>query len=518
MPVNLKALIVVLALSGLVFALGKRTALHFTEEDDFARRRNIWFALSAAAFLAPNIWLFTLIAAPVLYWGGKRDTNPLAFYVLLMNVIPSFSIQIPTAGLGVKQLFGLDIFRILAFFVLIPAAWRLHKSDNPERIRGLQRLDLLVLGYGILRVALYVPPDLPNHVILHSSFTNTLRDAFLFFLDFYVLYYVASRSASSRRAIVDALAAFCLACTIMASVAVFESVKHWLLYTDLYVRWGGDRTDESYLFRAGFLRAEASSGNALALAYLLAVATGFWLYLKNQLPPSASKLAVTLVLWLGLLASYSRGPMLGALLIYFAYAAFRPGGATRVLKSLFVFLLVGGITLASPLGDRIIDSLPFLGGKVAASSVTYRELLLARSWQLIQAHPLLGDQLAFSQMQGLRQGQGIIDVVNTYVGVTLFYGFTGLAFFLAIVLSGLKKAYSGSRKTSQRAPDWPLLGAALAACIAGTMLMLADCSFILGYATTFYVLVGMAAGYRHLSGLAPAAATQTSPEPSPELT
>ena len=98
--------------------------------------------------------------------------------------------------------------------MLLPAALRLRKSDDPNRIRGLQGMDYLLLGYGILTVAFFVPPDRPDQVILHNSFTNVLRDSFLFVLDIYLVYYVASRSATSKRVIVEALAAFCLSCTV----------------------------------------------------------------------------------------------------------------------------------------------------------------------------------------------------------------------------------------------------------------------------------------------------------------
>jgi hypothetical protein len=518
MPLNVKALIYVLALSGLVFALGKGIALHFMEEEDFKRRRNIWLLLSAAAFLSPSFWVFALVAVPVLYWGGKKDTHPLAFYLLLVNIIPSIPVQIPTAGLGINQLFQVDVFRLLSFCVVVPAAWRLHKSNASERSKEFRRLDLLVLGYCMLKILLYVPPDMPEHVILQNSFTNVLRKTLLILTDIYALYYLASRSASTRRAIVDALATFCLACTVMASIAVFESLKHFLLYAELNMRWGGNPIDSTYLMRGGLLRAQASSGNALALGYLLAIATGFWLFLKTQLPKSPLNLAVTVILWLGILASYSRGPMLGALLIYFAYAALRPGGVGHLLKSVLAFVLIAGVVLASPIGDKIVDSLPFLGGKLAEGSVTYRERLLERSWVLIKAHPLLGDQLALSHLQDLRQGQGIIDLVNAYVSITLFTGFTGLVIFLAIIFSGISNAYAGSRIRPAVTADWPLLGAALAACGIGTILMLADCSFILGYVTTFFVLVGLAAGYRSGALAPPAVAMDASRSPSPEPT
>src|SRR6185437_15753766 len=76
MPLNVKELIIVLALSTLVFAVGRSTALQFMDEGDFKRRRNVWLILSAAAFLSPNFWLFALVAAPALYIGGRKDGNP----------------------------------------------------------------------------------------------------------------------------------------------------------------------------------------------------------------------------------------------------------------------------------------------------------------------------------------------------------------------------------------------------------------------------------------------------------
>ena len=501
MPLNVKELIIVLALSTLVFAVGRSTALQFMDEGDFKRRRNVWLILSAAAFLSPNFWLFALVAAPALYIGGRKDGNPMAFYLLLMNVIPSIPIQIPTNGLGIQQLFYLDIFRLLSICVLVPAALKLRRSDDPHRIRGLQGMDYLLIGYGILTVAFFVPPDRPDHVILHNSFTNVLRDALLFVLDIYLVYYVASRSATRKRVIVDPLAAFCLSCTVMATIAAFESVKHWLLYTGLFVTWGGDLMQTAYMYRAGLLRAVSSSGNALVMGYLLAIGFGFWLHLKAQVKSPAARLAIPAVLWMGLLASFSRGPWLGAILIYFAYPAFSPRGASRLFKSALILAVAGAVLLASPIGEHITKTLPFVGSKQtqAASSLSYREQLAARSWELILEHPFLGDQLAMTKMEDLRQGQGIIDLVNVYVGLALFHGLAGVVLFMSFILVALSRVWHTARSSPSGDNDLTLLAACLGAAIVGTLLMMAACSFILGYIPVFFTLGGLAIGCSRLS-------------------
>ena len=62
-----------------------------------------------------------------------------------------------------------------------------------------------------------------------------------------------------------------------------------------------------------------------------------------------------------------------------------------------------------------------------------------------------------------------------------------------------------------------LMGASLAACIVGTLIMLADCSFILGYATMFFILAGIAIAYSRVVELAateavPSSASSATPE------
>jgi hypothetical protein len=88
------------------------------------------------------------------------------------------------------------------------------------------------------------------------------------------------------------------------------------------------------------------------------------------------------------------------------------------------------------------------------------------------------------------------------VGVTVFHGLVGLALFLAFFLSGLLKASAAARRRPRPYPDWILVGASLTACMVGTLLMLADCSFILGYATMFFVLAGIAVAYSRATELA----------------
>jgi|HubBroStandDraft_6_1064221.scaffolds.fasta_scaffold144793_2 hypothetical protein len=497
MPDGLKELLVVLAIATLTFWFAKPAVLKFSSEADFSRRRNVWLILTSVAFLSPSFWLFALVAVPLLLFAGRKDTNPIALYLSLLCVIPAIEVDVPMVG--INHLIDLDIYRLLALFVLIPTVWRWRQSQHGAGLRGLDIVDYMLLGFGALQTLVFVPPDLPHQLLLPDSPTNVIRRACLFFIDTYLVYFAVRRCCPDRRALLEALAAFCLSCVLMAGVAVFESLRHLLLYIDIGVRWIGD--PGFYNMRGGVLRAAASAGDPLALGYLLAIACGFWLHLQSRMQSARQRIAVVLLLWLGLLAAYSRGPWFGAVAIYFTFAALGSRAPSRLFKLTCAVALVAAVIAISPIGERITNVLPFMGGHVDQYNVLYRERLAQRSWVLIQQNPVFGDRLALLKLQDLRQGTGIIDLVNAYAEIALFYGLLGLTLFLGPMLVALLRAYRLARSALRYDSDFASLGVSLSACALGTLFMLTSCSLILGYQKMFYVLTGLLAAYTHLGKL-----------------
>lgn len=496
MSQTLKELIVVLVIALAVFKLARRIALLFTTPEDYARRRNTWLALTIVAFLSPSIWIFAAVAAPLLLFAGRKDSNPAALYLLLLHVIPPFDVRVPM--IGISFLFDANIYLLLSFCVMTPAAWRLFRSKDEARARGLDAMDICLFAYGALCAFLFLRPETASGVIMTATFTDDLRRIFLFFFLTVVPYYAISRGSSDRRQILDMMATYCLACGILAAIALFESSRHWLMYADMPERWGVQYNFTQYLERGSSLRAMASSGHPLALGYLLVIGLGFWLYLQSHVKSKRSKLAVTLLFWLGLLAAYSRGPWIAAACAYFFYAALRPRVFSGIFKAAAVAAILAALVSVSPLRDKIVDVMPFLGGTVDSANVDYRHRLLDRSWEIIRENPLLGDQGALLRMQDLRQGQGIIDIVNGYLGILLSNGFVGLSLILCFILVGLFKAWGFSKENAKADPDLSMLGANLVACIMVTLLLLTDGSLGTGCERMFYVLAGLAAAYAHL--------------------
>ena len=498
MSSSIKALIVVLFISAVIFRFAKPVALSFSNEADFARRRKVWYALTIVGFLSPSFWLFALAAAALLMWAGRKDTNPVALYVLLLHVVPPIGVNIPVVG--INRLFSLDMYRLLSLFVLVPVAWKLRKSTQDATISRLRSMDVLLILYGAVQTLFYISPDTADAASLHDSFTNEIRRGLLFFLDAYLVYYVIGRTCASRRAVVEVLAYFCLAGSIMAALAIFENVRHWLLFEAVGLQWGGDLTPQ-FMERNGVVRAAVSAGHSLALGYLFAIALGFWLYLQGHVASVWLRRGVTMLFAGGLLAAYSRGPWVGAILICFAYVALGLRALPRLFKAAFTAALLALVLIASPLGNRITQVIPFMGGTVDDYNIDYRHRLASRSWDIIRENPWWGDSDAYSKLHDLRQGVGVIDFVNSYAEVAVFYGLTGLFFFVGFMLVGFGKTVRAARALRGIDPDLAGLGAAVAACILGTFLMIYTSSFVLAYEKVYYVLAGLAAAYVRVAAM-----------------
>ena len=495
MILSLKELFYVLVISAIVFHLARRFTPLFIAEGDFSRRRNVWYALTAAAFISPSFWLFVLIAVPVMAIAGRKESNPTALYLMLLQVIPEVDVPVPM--IGMPYLFIVNHYLLLSFCVMTPAAIQIMRSTVRSPGRGFGTVDFCLLSYGLLAAVLYVHTETPDGGIYPGSLTESLRRGFVFFFGTYIPYYSISRGNANRKMLIEAIATFCLSCALMAAIAVFESARHWLLY-DMPYRWGYGASFSTYLARGSSLRAMASSGHSLALGHLLVIAFGLWLYLESRVDAKRLRLGVIALFWAGLLAAYARGAWITAVLVYFLYAALRPNPLSRVIKATGIAMLVAICVYLSPLGERIVSVLPFLGGNVDNFNVMYRQHLWERSWQIIQESPIWGDPSAMLKMQDLRQGQGIIDLVNSYVEVLLGSGFMGLSVFLAFILIPLFKTWSASRKYMRVDLDFGLLGASLVSCLVGTLLLIENGSFVGVSERMFYIIASLTMAYVYL--------------------
>ena len=100
-------------------------------------------------------------------------------------------------------------------------------------------------------------------------------------------------------------------------------------------------------------------------------------------------------------------------------------------------------------------------------------------------------------MESMRQGQGIIDIVNGYLMTALFYGLTGLFLQMGALLLAFWKACSVLWQIRSRDSDAGLLGASLIAVFAGSLFFIATA----GYGPTTYILAGLLMSYARTAEL-----------------
>jgi len=165
--------------------------------------------------------------------------------------------------------------------------------------------------------------------------------------------------------------------------------------------------------------------------------------------------------------------------------------------------------LFSPLGKELVDYLPFVG-TVEAQNVIYRERLLEVSLGVVLEHPFFGawDFLQLPVMQQLRQGEGIIDVVNTYLGVALASGLVGLGLFCGFFLAVLYELASAMREAGDRDGEAYALGQALCCALLGILVMIFTTSSVGLIPVVYWSVAGLAQGYARASGLARAGETE----------
>jgi O-Antigen ligase len=498
---NLKALLVVVMLAALAFRLARPLALAYMSEAAFRRRRAIWFGLTIVAFVSPSFWIYAVIALVVLFRETRHEENPLALYALVTFTIPNVGFYVPAPL--VNQFFELTQYRLLSLAILLPAIMK-RPAAQERAPAGLRIEDLLLAAYLLLQVALLAP---------YESFTNTMRRTFLFGIDTFIVFYAFSRIADRAR-LAEVMACFWLSCLVMALLAVFESLKGWLLYTGLAANWG-DPNLFAWLYRGGSLRAQAAAGHSLNLGYHMAMGLGLYLYLRSRRVSVATDLVIFAAFGLAAFVSSSRAAWLTTVLVATFFVLMRPNAMRRLLGPIALCAVAIAVVSLTPLHESVLDRLPFIG-TVAQDTVEYRERLAETSWLLIRQNPWFGDPFVYLRMESLRQGQGIIDIVNGYLFAALFTGCVGLGLLLSvfagIVARGLR-ARLRLRGVDADA-DAVAMGAALFACLLGTLVFIATA----GFGPTTYLLGGLTLSFawlfsrrRRLAPSEPAVAAEAVP-------
>jgi O-Antigen ligase len=452
MSLNPNALFAVLVLGGTTLFLMKflLAELGMTQQAYF-KRSCAWIVISTLLFLAQDFWILMFGTAIVLFWLNKTEPNVMANYFFVICALPWVDKDIAGFGL-VNQLFTLHTYRLYALVMLLPVAIRLW--NDPTAIRPFQiTADKYLLGY----VALYVVLQ-----YLASNTTTTMRTAFTYSLDLLLPYFVASRTLRNPEQIREALGALLIGLCCLASVACLEFIKSWFIYEGAVPSLGITRPNSFFIERDGKLRAVGTA--SIAISFGVAMMVGvclWWALLEKWRTHKFIKWAMLGCLCFALYGSLSKGPWMGCVIglaVYFALLSKSKGPA-------FLFALASGVTLLflafSNTGHELLQSLGIV--EEIDINVLYRLRILDIATAVFLDSPLLGayDFLLRDDVETLRQGQGIIDIVNTYAGIMMSSGATGLFLFCGFFFTMLKQQFFGIQRVFKNQPRFAELSSGL---------------------------------------------------------
>lgn len=327
---------------------------------------------------------------------------------------------------------GLSLPKVLMLTVLVPMFF-LRKPDS--EIRRFNAIDKAVIIFFIWWMLLG---------FRGANMSSIMRSIVWSSVEYIITYIVIRRYLSNYSL---AFAAISFALMSQALVGFVEAILRWHVYTDVerIANWAS-QANAQYKFRWGFLRAQASFMNPLVFVLFanMAFLAAFIHFTKTGMekpPRSYSRFWAFLGLGIGLLGTLSTGS--------------RAGIAGSVLITLMMIVLLWALNKRRDPKRLLISTacigllLVFtVGGDLIRENFDYRWRLFNISTSVILAEPFVGlaNPTADPRMASLIQGEGIVDLVNTYLSIALHNGLPGLILFMYAIFGGLSRLYDSLRK------------------------------------------------------------------------
>jgi hypothetical protein len=505
---NLSNLFFILLISIPIFWIVMPAFANLLSQEQLRRYRNLWIAITLILFISHNYWLYVLLTIAAIQFTQQREHNKIALYFVLLFSMPPVWDQVGAFGM-VEYLFDLKPWRILELAILLPAFLALIRQDDILPF-GRTTPDKLLAGYIFVIFVFRFRETTP---------TDALREGLYAFTDIFLPYFVISRYLRDIKQFKQAFTAFVIAALLLSGAAIFEYAMYQLLYPKLVYDLHSKIEMSGMLARGNSLRALVTTGQPIALGYVLMVGIGIYLSLLRDIPRIYTRILLLALLAGGLFASISRGPWVGTAIMVIVYILLGP----HVKKNMaWLIASIGVMIVAMSLNvlgsEKLVDLLPFIG-KTDQFNADYRDRLLDKSLIVIQRNPLFGsvDYMHEPEMLSMVQGEGIVDIVNSYLGIALDHGMLGLILFAGFFLSILWGIYTAlqqfrshqvehymlgvtqytARPDSREDPHY-LLGATIFSVLVGILITIYSVSSITVIPVVYWAVAGLGAAYIQL--------------------
>lgn len=486
MPEFIKAYIVILFFSTIAFYFAKKVTVGILPSAEYNHFKNSWLILTSIAFLTFNYWVFLALSCLFVAVRVKKAIHPIGLYMAIVAAVPPITADMPGFGI-MNYLMQVDYLMMLSVGLLLVLFLKQKASYLPL---GRVNTDLFLITYLLLIIGLSISG---------TSITDILRQSVVLYLSVFLPYYVVSRSVQDVSHLKSAFAAYTIACFPLAFIGFFEAGKGWLVYSSLqsalnqYWGFGG------YLLRDGALRASASFGHSIAFGYAMVVALGMYFFVQTTIKSKKIRFIGLAIMLMGLVAPLSRGPWVGAALMITVYLYLGKNGISNLIKFAIASLLALLLALATPMGDKVLNLIPFVG-KTDSQNIDYRQELLDASLAVVSKSPMFGNRQYAKEpeMKAMVQGEQIIDLVNIYISVLLNSGLVGLFLYVGMFMSAGWMAYKSMNRIKSIHYELYQLGRSLIAILISIMLMISAMSNQLIIPYLYYTVIALCVAYSQI--------------------
>ncbi|MEQ8934515.1 MAG: O-antigen ligase family protein [Amphiplicatus sp.] len=385
-------------------------------------------------------------------------------------------IAAPVPFPGLNYLLYLD-FSILAFFILLAPGFVIRPKPHAGKFAPTAGalLILMTIVFALLDFRI-------------TNLTSGLRAGLETCLVYALPFMALIRFVRTREDVERVLTALIFVAIIFFFAALISQATRWNFYTYVTNRFGYSSFAD---FRHGLLRVSVTVNTVLAgFIMTLGLLSVEYYRARRNLDFIRAMLARGMCV-MAAFFTYSRGAWLGMAVAYATYFLF-----AKMPRAVRAPIVLFGVFIVSPIAFNIASTAD-LNAIDEFGSFEYRQELLRTSMAYIRMHPIFGDpnfrESGF--FDHLYQGQGIIDVVNTYINIALRYGLVGLSLFVGVFgvsIFGLRMA--GDLMPNRERSDLDLRRAVLGAANAGYLAILATTSSVslFTHVGTFLIAISVA--------------------------
>lgn len=471
-----KILIVVTILAFTAIYLFRNQLRLCLSDKEISTFKKAWFFISFWGIFAPQVWVLMGGMALIIFVIKRQFSDDpvglIGLFVVSVFAIPNVFGYLPGIG-PIYTLFKLDTVALCSMVILLP----LLKSSLKKGPLFSFDTDKYVIAYFMLGSML----DLRA-----SPITEVGREFINHFFEGILPYLVVSRNLRSMRDHHRLLGAMVFSFGAMTLIAAYEAVVKQYLYTIIKFKY---RLVHPVMlvgnYRAGFLRAMGVIASPISFGIFMAFLVSAILYINHFARRGLYSFGALMLSIAALIFTFARGSWVGGLISGLLYTLKNEKAFGKFFK-LGVYASLGLIAISfTPYVEKLEELLPaqFKGEEAhRTDTFDYRARLLENSIIVIKESPGFGNPTYMNHpaMQEMKQGQGIIDIVNTYLSISLKHGLVTLVIFLLAILPNMWKIYSLSQKVPDQYSMLSRYGKFISFTVLGLLIMIYNMS-PLGY-------------------------------------